>query len=701
MDVPQQARNSSKYNNTTCMINKPILVSLVILAVACSDKRTAQHILFDPSIYPAYLTRSLNNSKIDSSNGVLRVHFKDGDKTPAIAIYPEKDLWDASEYRIVRCRVENLSNKPLMVELGFGDYDLTLGATLIPAFGERVLKAVIYRTDHPSYIDSLFPVMHGKPDGVLRGWMASTSDSIKFIRLIFPEAEPGDSIRIGKIWLEDSYDLLSENELKEKFYPFVDEFGQYIYMDWPDKIDAEEDLKKSDENERQGLSDYENMPTWNKYGGWEKGTQLKATGRFRVEKHKGKWWFVDPDGKLFWSQGIDCVEFGNQTRTRISDREQYFSFLPVPGSIEAELYIHTGQPGKEIMWLSFHSLNLLRKYGESWKEISGERIHDRLRSWGMNTIANWSDPGIYLKRKTPYVLTAYTPKIGMIADPYASGFQEDLEKTLRSKEDELNDPWCLGVFVDNELKWGVKWAPKIPEQIQTAPENQPAKLAFRDRMKTKYGSVDKLNSVWGTSFTDWNGLVKNTEVIPGAAGDMRDFMIEFTSHYYSKCRDAVKKVDPEMLYLGCRMDFHLYPEDTSLNYIIKIAAEYCDVVSFNRYRYTCAELVPPNGGDYPIIIGEFHFGTLESGLLQPGLRYASDQQERAEFYGHYVESALTNPYIVGTHWFQLVDQSVTGRSDGENYQAGFLTVGDVPQAEIISKSRGLGLQMYEIRSIQY
>jgi len=179
---------------------------------------------------------------------------------------------------------------------------------------------------------------------------------------------------------------------------------------------------------------------------------------------------------------------------------------------------------------------------------------------------------------------------------------------------------------------------------------------------------------------------------------MSDFMKQFTALYYSQCRDAVKKVDPEMLYLGCRMDFHLYPEDTSLNYIIKIAAQYCDVVSFNRYRYTCSELVPPDDGDYPIIIGEFHFGSLETGLLQPGLRYASDQQERADFYEHYVKSALQNPYIVGTHWFQLADQAVTGRPDGENYQAGFLTVGDVPQAEIITQSREIGTQMYSIRS---
>jgi hypothetical protein len=97
------------------------------------------------------------------------------------------------------------------------------------------------------------------------------------------------------------------------------------------------------------------------------------------------------------------------------------------------------------------------------------------------------------------------------------------------------------------------------------------------------------------------------------------------------------------------MDFHLYPEDSSLNDIIKIASRYCDMVSFNRYRYSCAELVPPDGGDCPLIIGEYHFGSLETGLLQPGLRYAADQNERAELFGFYLSGAVENPYIVGAH----------------------------------------------------
>ena len=49
----------------------------------------------------------------------------------------------------------------------------------------------------------------------------------------------------------------------------------------------------------------------------------------------------------------------------------------------------------------------MRKYGPDWRARDAERTHQRLRSWGMNTIANWSDPKIYLTRKTPYVCTVH------------------------------------------------------------------------------------------------------------------------------------------------------------------------------------------------------------------------------------------------------------------------------------------------------
>lgn len=674
-----------------------ILAGGIILS-GCKGPENKEPVLFDPAKSTMEQVKCDPGDKVIISEGRVAVRFADNAASSVIEFSSPEGVWDGSGYRFIRGEVENTGQHPLLVELGTGGFDLTQGATIVPPGDKKVVTAVIYRTEHPAYIDSLFPVMHGKPDGTLRGWMATTCDSIPSIKLLFPELAPGSSASLGKIWLEEPYVLYSAEELKKMYYPFVDSFGQFLYDDWPGKIGSAEQMKEIHEREDNEIAKSGSPPQWDRYGGWAGGPQLEATGRFRVEKVDGKWWFVDPDGRLFWSHGMDCVEFGTQTRTRVSGREHYFNYLPPEGSPEASLYQVTESGGDAVRWLSFHALNLFRIYGEDWEQISNRRIHDRFAHWGMNTIGNWSDPAIYLRRRTPYVLTAYSKKTGLIADPYAPGFREELVSSLKARTEELGDPWCLGVFIDNELKWGVKWAPKIPEQIIKAPADQPAKNEFIRWLTVKYTTIDNLNTSWGTSFADWPFILENEHAIPAAREDLREFMIPFTRKYFSLCRDAVREVDPEMLYLGCRMDFHLYPEDTSLNDIIRIASEYCDVVSFNRYRYTCSELTPPDGGDYPIIIGEFHFGSLETGLLQPGLRYAADPDERALFYEHYVNSALKNPYMVGTHWFQLADQAVTGRPDGENYQAGFLTVGDSPQKEIIRVARETGRNTYELRS---
>ena len=687
-------KSLSKNQTLACFF---VFAILVLAITGCAPKEKTSFEIFNPSKYDASLISSFNGDSFVMKDGALVVNFAPGKYGSIIAIRPSKGLWNASGYRFVRCEIENTGSEPQLVELGFGNYDLTLGGTIVPPGGKKTLKAVIYRTRHAAYIDSLFPVMHGKPDGTLRSWMKSTSDSVEYIKLLFPVSKAGSSVKIGRIWFEVPYVLYSAKELMEKYYPFVDRFGQLNFGEWPGKIHNEGDLINSEKKEQADLKAHPQSPEWNKYGGWENGPQLTSNGRFRVQKYEGKWWFVDPGGKLFWSNGFDCVESGGQTQTLVSGHEKYFEYLPAEGSLEAKLYSSRNGRENAVKRLSFNALNLFRKYGEKWDSTVSEKLHQRMHSWGFNTIGNWSDTKIYLKRKTPYVLTLNTLQTGGIPDPFVSGYEENLLKMAQSSGEEINDPWCIGVFIDNELKWGVKWGSKIGEQVQRAPETQPAKIAFMEMLKKKYKSITTLNNAWGTSFTDWKQFLGNKNVIQGASMDMKTFMNEFADLYYSKCRNAVKKTAPDLLYLGCRMDFHLYPEDSSLNDIIKIASRYCDVVSFNRYRYSCAELIPPDGGDYPLIIGEYHFGSLETGLLQPGLRYAADQNERAELFGYYLSGAVENPYIIGAHWFQLVDQSVAGRGDGENYQAGFLTVGDEPQKEMIDKSREIGYKMYKMR----
>ncbi len=111
--------------------------------------------------------------------------------------------------------------------------------------------------------------------------------------------------------------------------------------------------------------------------------------------------------------------------------------------------------------------------------------------------------------------------------------------------------------------------------------------------------------------------------------------------------------------------------------------------SLNIYRYA-----PPRATldrvyeltGRPMLIGEFHIGAPERGL-SPGLVQARDQEERAVAYRYYVEQAMSHPAMIGTHWFQWLDQPSTGRNDGENYNIGFVDVADRPYAQLAAAAR--------------
>ncbi|MEM6312698.1 MAG: beta-agarase, partial [Planctomycetota bacterium] len=84
--------------------------------------------------------------------------------------------------------------------------------------------------------------------------------------------------------------------------------------------------------------------------------------------------------------------------------------------------------------------------------------------------------------------------------------------------------------------------------------------------------------------------------------------------------------------------------------------------------------------------------------FHPGLSGVPTQAGRADAYRTYVMSGLAQPHIVGVHWFQYVDQAISGRSDGENYNAGFVDITDQPYTELTETARELGEKMYELRA---
>ena len=489
----------------------------------------------------------------------------------------------------------------------------------------------------------------------------------------------------------------------EKFFPMIDRYGQYVHANWPGKVKSDADLKKNREAEENELAAQPGLPDRNQYGGWTKGPKFEATGHFYSVKRNGVWWLVDPEGCLFWSHGVDCVRSSNGD-TPVSHREHLFAELPFEScKSRGSWAVHGYYVGKTpYQSYNFTTSNLMLKYGDDWKRLNAEVAHQRLRAWGMNTIANWSDPEIYGLRKTPYTATLGTsgPAIagstgywGQFKDPFHSEFRSNIAETARRQRNIANDPWCIGFFVDNELGWGSDTS--LSAAALTSPATQPAKIAVVGMLRQKYGSIEKLNAAWKTTHTNWNALLAATDAPDTKnetiAADLRAGYSLIAEEYFCVIRDELKKVAPNKMYFGCRF---AWVNDLAVH----AADKYCDVISFNWYRYDFNGFKLPEGLDKAVIIGEFHFGALDRGMLHTGLCPTANQPERATAYEKYVRSGLEHPNIVGTHWFQYGDQATTGRGgDGENYQIGLVDICDTPYPETIEAVKRIGNAMYDLR----
>jgi len=124
-----------------------------------------------------------------------------------------------------------------------------------------------------------------------------------------------------------------------------------------------------------------------------------------------------------------------------------------------------------------------------------------------------------------------------------------------------------------------------------------------------------------------------------------------------------------------------------------------DSVETPSWRSRCCVLdafAVPLGGT---LLGEFHFGTPGRGL-GAGLVQVRDQHERGVAYRYYVEQAAACPSMVGAHWFQWLDQPVTGRMDGENQNIGLIDGTDRPHWEFVAGVQEAHRRLYAVHAGQ-
>jgi hypothetical protein len=441
--------------------------------------------------------------------------------------------------------------------------------------------------------------------------------------------------------------------------PLVDEFGQWIPDDWPGKAKTLDELKKAWTEEETSLQS-EN-PLAAKYGGFPD-TKARATGFFRIEKIDGKWWFVDPEGHLFFSNGSCCIGPWSDL-SRVKGREYIFSQLPpkeeltIPG-------ILTGR-GPEP---SFYNWNLYRRFGNDWYKKWMDLTIRRMDAWGINTIGNWSDPDLGSHHNKTYVATLEgwgieDGPMGM-PDIYAPDYAARVDTAAALQcSPRKKDPYLLGYFIGNEPPW--------PDREE-----------------------DLVSLILAGDQTSMQTELKKYLASGDTPERRKSFVYETYSKFIRIVSSAIKKYDPDHLNLGFRFG------DPPPAPIILASKGCFDVFSINHYGYT-AEL-PEIQNIYeltglPVIIGEFHFGTPGRGMA-PGLAQTKNQEERAVAYSYYVENAAVHPAVIGIHWFQWIDQPSTGRNDGENYNIGLVDVTDRPYPELVNAARETYKRLSDVHS---
>lgn len=477
------------------------------------------------------------------------------------------------------------------------------------------------------------------------------------IRMRAPIGDPEFEIRNITLSVEDPGDQYLES------FPAIDEFGQSNLVEYDEKIKSLEQLQaewRSEEEENFDTSVY----NYSKYGGYMQ-KKVKATGFFRTEQIDGKWWFVDPEGYLFLSVGVDCVRpIASGLAKEVDKRENMFKELPPRDLFPA----NESRPYD----YSFGLWNLYRRFGENYKDKANDMVIKRMEKWGVNTIANWSSPEIMAMNKKAYVTSMRTAgvegRLMGLADVYKPDFREKLDDAMKSSVGSQKDnPWVIGYFVGNEPAW-------IGQEVRLCNiilegEDSPIK----------------------------SKLIEHVSIYGDSPESYKKFIWETFEIFVQAVKEAQKKYDPNHLNLGYRFG-NLDEIDEE---VLLICSRAFDVLSFNSYALEPSKEMMDRAleiTNLPMIIGEYHFGTVDRGLAQ-SLWQVDSQEERGIAYRYYTEQGYSHPGLIGTAYFQWADQDITGRrNDGENYNCGLIDVTDRPYKYQVEAMQETAKVLFDVHS---
>lgn len=495
------------------------------------------------------------------------------------------------------------------------------------------------------------------------------------------------------------------------------------------------------------------LPKRDRYGGVKQRVS-EPSGYFRTQKVGNRWMLITPEGNAFWMAGVYVVSWHDGGKvaedafaTRYGRDWEKFSTRAVRrlrawgfNTVGEYSSPHTlPMPTRCNARGNQEKMPFLRILHPSW--------YSAVNLWGLapgpvkTLITGGVDPDIY-KGRAGHLPDVFDPNFeayarALAANPRveAAGCPAD-EKFDAQQEAAASSPlhptlaetpWLIGTTMDDaDHLFGFGPGPEFPgpyrlihphigwivavtrptqqsnheigkpfdlkREAEYSDQNVYSKLAWRDYLHGKYGSLENLNRAWGSHYStwdsdggwpeghglldengrhpwigkDWEGL---SDAAPRVAADMDEFLERFADRYFAVMAAAIRAATPHHLVLSPAMlNGH---RGLSRRQVLRAAGRHCDLIQVHQ------------DPDNPALIGLTYQESRKPLLSWVGIAARADsaldtptdsgevktQGERGARYQKLVETLFSSQApdgsypMVGLDWWEYMDKV----SEGSNW----------------------------------
>lgn len=252
-------------------------------------------------------------------------------------------------------------------------------------------------------------------------------------------------------------------------------------------------------------------------------TQVQPDGFFTLGTRDQRWWLLTPEGKRFFSMGLNHVD---------------------PATIR--------YPENVVRWRE--------RYGNSMRRWLQESVAPNLTAWGFNTLG-WNQE-VISRRTTNHRHSRHF---------------------TREEYDWLGLPYCHQLPFADFHQWEAEtrnpdvFSPGFADWCDHVAREHCVPLAD-DPQLIGYFYVDCPCWLHVREINKWKGPLFDPEQLASAAG--RAELTKLATQYYKVTHDAIRRYDPHHLILGDRYEANA----PLVMEIINAARPYIDVLSFQDFR---------------------------------------------------------------------------------------------------------------------